>query len=301
MDFDVAIIGAGPAGLACGLYLARAGFRTALFERLFAGGQAATTDVIENYPAVPNVNGADLAMRMADQAAAFGCEARYEDVTGLVLAGEEKRVVTASGAYTARAVVLAMGAQPRLLGAPGEVRLRGRGVSYCATCDGAFFKGRDVAVVGGGDTALEDALYMARFAHSVTLIHRRDEFRACPCLVTRARAVPNIGYRMSAQVTAVNGDATVEGATVKDLKTGDVSQLAVQGLFVAVGTKPNSELAAGQVELDPTGYVVAGEDGRTSEARVYAVGDLRTKPLRQVITAAADGASASYSIQHDLA
>ncbi len=299
MSFEVAIIGGGPAGLSCGLYLARAGIKTVIFEQLFAGGQAATTEIIENYPGTPAINGAELSMKIAEQATELGCEIKYDGITSLELSGKPKKIVAGDVTYECKAVVLAMGAQPKLLGVPGEESLKGMGVSYCATCDGAFFRGQDTAVIGGGDTAIEDALYLSRFAKSVTLIHRRDEFRAAAVEINKLSQAENIRYKMSNVSEEIMGEGKVEALRLKDLKTGNAEVLPVQGVFVAVGSNPQSGLVQGMVGMDESGYIIAGEDCRTSEAGVYAIGDIRTKQLRQVITAAADGAVASYSIQQD--
>ncbi len=300
MDFDVAIIGAGPAGLTCGLYLARAGFRAVLFERLFPGGQAAQTDLIENYPGVPSVQGSQLAMTMAEQAMAAGCEVRYDEISSADFLGETKRIYCGNTAYECKAVVIAAGAVPRPLGVPGEERFRGKGVSYCATCDGALFRGKDVAVIGGGDTAVEDAHYLSRFASSVTLIHRRGEFRAAAAGVQKLSALSNISYKLGYTCKEINGGDFVQGLLLTDTQSGQEEQLDVSGVFVAVGTLPSGGIAKGQLDMDAGGYIIAGEDCRTSQKSVYAIGDVRTKSLRQVITAAADGANAAYSITQDI-
>jgi thioredoxin reductase (NADPH) len=299
MSFEVAVIGGGPAGLSCGLYLARAGIKTVIFEQLFAGGQAATTEIIENYPGAPAINGAELSMKIAEQATELGCEIKYDGITALDLSGKPKKITAGDVTYECKAVVLAMGAQPKLLGVPGEEKLKGMGVSYCATCDGAFFRGQDTAVIGGGDTAIEDALYLSRFAKSVTLIHRRDEFRAAAVEINKLSHADNIQYKMSNISEEIMGENKVEALKLKDIKTGEEEVLPVQGVFVAVGSNPQSELVKGMVDMDQSGYIIAGEDCRTSAPGVYAIGDIRTKQLRQVITAASDGAVASYSIQQD--
>ena len=285
--FDIAILGGGPAGLTAGLYAARAGYRTILIERGFAGGQASTTDKLENYPGFPGgVGGPELMMAFEQQAQAFGLEERYGEVTAVDFA---RRVVAVDGEeISARAFILALGAKRRELGIPGETENIGRGVSYCATCDGAFYRGKRVAVIGGGDTAIEDALYLARFAR-VTLIHRRTELRARGAAVQRAKENPAIDWMLGRNVQSIHRE---EGALRLDFKEGE--SLGVDGVFVAVGTVPQTEFLRGALEMDAAGYILAGEDTSTSVPGVFCAGDCRKKPLRQVITAASDGAVAAY-------
>lgn len=285
--YDVAIIGGGPAGLTAGMYAARAGWKSVLFERGFVGGQAATTDRLENYPGFPEgVGGPELMMAFSEQAARFGLETRYAQVSALELA--KKSVRFDGGEVCARALILALGASPRRLGAPGEAENAGRGVSYCATCDGAFYRGRRVAVVGGGDTAVEDAHYLSRFAH-VTLIHRRDRLRAMGAQVEKLRASENVEMLLSTTVSAI--ERAEDGLVLR--LSGDRT-LAVDGVFVAVGVEPVTELVRGQLALDDSGYILAGEDTQTSVSGVFAAGDCRKKPLRQVSTAVGDGATAAH-------
>ena len=289
MIYEVVIGGGGPAGLTAGLYAARAGLSAMLAEQAFAGGQASTTDVLENYPGFPEgVGGPELMMSFEAQAQRFGLEEKYVQIDELELDGDVKRAHAGGEVIEARTVILCMGAQRRKLGAPGEDMNVGRGVSYCATCDGAFYRGKRVAVVGGGDTAVEDALYLAP-ASKVTLIHRRGELRARGAMVRRLRENENVDFRLEAQVTNIARDA--DGLALR-LSTGET--LRVDGVFIAVGTEPISALVKGQVELNAAGYVVAGEDTKTSVPGVFAAGDLRAKPLRQVVTAAADGAVAAH-------
>lgn len=298
--YDVIIVGGGPAGLTAGLYAVRAGLTALLLERELIGGQASTTDRLENYPGFPGgVGGPELMMQFEQQASELGLEIRYEPAERLELMGEEKRVVLAGETLQARAVILCMGASRRPLGLPNEQALVGRGLSYCATCDGAFYRGRPVAVVGGGDTAVEDALYLARASH-VSLIHRRDQLRAAGLGVKRLTENPSVDLLLCRIVTAAE---PIEGGlrlTLQDVRDGQKSRLEVAGLFAAVGTVPNSELARGQVETDAAGCIVAGEDTRTSLPRVYAAGDVRAKALRQVVTAVADGAVAASMAVRDL-
>ena len=287
--YDILIIGGGPAGLTAGLYAARAGLSVALVEQAFAGGQASTTDMLENYPGFPGgIGGPELMMRFEEQAQSFGMESKYGTVTEVELDGEVKRAVIDGETVEAKAVILCMGAKRRELGVPGEAMNVGRGVSYCATCDGAFYRSKHVAVIGGGDTAVEDALYLAR-GSKVTLIHRRNELRARGAAVRRLQENENVEFLLETQVTAIERG---ESGLILKLNTG--ADLAVDGVFVAVGTQPISDLVRGKVELNEAGYVVAGEDTKTSVPGVFVAGDLRAKALKQVITAAADGAVAAH-------
>ncbi len=287
--YDILIIGGGPAGLTAGLYAARAGLSVALVEQAFAGGQASTTDMLENYPGFPGgIGGPELMMRFEEQAQKYGMESKYGTVTEVELDGEVKRAVIDGETVEAKAIILCMGAKRRELGVPGEAMNVGRGVSYCATCDGAFYRGKHVAVIGGGDTAVEDALYLARGSR-VTLIHRRNELRARGAAVRRLQENENVEFLLETQVTAIERG---ESGLVLKLNTGN--DLAVDGVFVAVGTQPISDLVRGKVELNEAGYVLAGEDTKTSVPGVFVAGDLRAKALKQVITAASDGAVAAH-------
>lgn len=290
MLYDVMIIGGGPAGLTAGLYAARAGLNAVLLEQMFVGGQASTTDKLENYPGFPDgIGGPELMMQFEQQAVNAGLEIRYEPAEKLELEGEIKRAHTAGGMIEAKTAILCMGAGRRMLGVPGEEKLTGRGVSYCATCDGALHRGMAVAVVGGGDTAMEDALYLARICERVTLIHRRDQLRAVGHRAKAVLANEKIEVLYSSRIEGIEPAEAGVRLNLNDERTLDVS-----ALFVAIGTKPESGLVEGQVELTEDGYVKAGEDTKTSVPGVYAAGDLRKKPLRQVVTAASDGAVAAY-------
>lgn len=292
---DLIIVGGGPAGLNAVLYAARGGLDALLFEQLFSGGQIAKTQEIDNYIGFPNgVASFELAMNMETQAKNAGAQIQYDEILSMQLQGKIKTLTTAKKSYEAKAVILCMGAQPRTLGVEGEERLRGKGVSYCATCDGALYKEKDVAVVGGGDTALEDALFLARYCKKVFLIHRRDSFRGAKILSDKVLACPNVELILNSVTEKIEGDDKVEKILVRNAKTGDLKELAVSGVFIAVGTKPNTELVKGQIQLED-GYVAAGEDTQTDCAGVFAAGDIRKKPLRQIITAASDGAVAVYS------
>ena len=291
--YDLIILGAGPAGLTAGIYAARGGLNAVIVESKAVGGQAALTAEIENYPGFASVSGYELVSLMQAQCEALGVSFVFDAPVTLSLDGDVKRVETAySGTLEARAVILATGALPRTLGLERESELMGGGVSYCATCDGAFFRGKPVAVVGGGNTAVEDALYLEKFASEVYLIHRRDALRADAILADR---VKNSGVHIvwDSVVTALDGDKKLQSVTLKNVKSGDTSSLAVNGLFVAVGQKPATEGLTG-VELDG-GYIVTDSEMRTSLPGVFAAGDGRKKTLRQVVTAAADGAVAAES------
>lgn len=283
--YDVLVIGGGAAGMTAGLYAARAGLKTAIIEKGFAGGQASTTNIIENYPGFPEgVGGPELMMKFHEQPEAAGCEFIWEDVDSVQLAGDIKRV----GAHEARAVIIATGAQRRKLGVPGEEMNIGRGVSYCATCDGAFYKNKIVAVIGGGNTAVEDALYLSRFAQKTYLIHRRSELRARGRNVQRAQnAAEFLLCRRAARF-----DRNANGI---DIVFDDGEKLCVDGIFIAVGTQPITGLFKGQLEMDAEGYIKTDALLRTNLPGVFCAGDCRTTPLKQVITAAADGAMAANS------
>ncbi|MDO4355425.1 MAG: FAD-dependent oxidoreductase [Clostridia bacterium] len=298
---DILIVGGGPAGLTAGIYAARAGMTSVVLESGFAGGQASTTDRIENYPGFPEgVGGMELMMAFEQQYSRYdGSEVCYDGVQSLNLA--EKTATTLSGeTISAKAMILAMGAEPRKLGVPGEAELTGNGVSYCATCDGMFFRGKTVAIVGGGDTAVEDAVYMKQLA-TVKLIHRRDELRAASRAGDALMTDPEVEKFLSHTVEKIEKRDGRLLLTMHDRKADGDRQLEVDGLFVAVGTQPRTELIRGQLALDGAGYVLAGEDTRTEIPGVFAAGDLRARPLKQVITAAADGAvAASMAIRHVL-
>ena len=292
--FDVAIIGGGPAGLAAGLYAARAGRSTLLIEEMTAGGQITKTHNVENYPGFEEgIDGFSLASKMEQQVARFGLVTQYATVEALGLSGAVKRIGCGKKEFFARTLILAMGAEPRLIGLAREKDLTGAGVSYCATCDGAFFRGMPVAVVGGGDTAVSDALYLARFAERVYVVHRRDTLRATQVLQDAAKQEARIEFVLESVPEEILGEEAVEGLRVKNKKTGASRVLTVNGIFVAVGTTPRSALVRDLVACDANGYIETDAHMRTSVPGVYAAGDVRVTPLRQVITAAADGAVAA--------
>lgn len=293
--YDTVIVGSGPAGLTAAIYAKRAGLETILIENTpVGGGQIATTDRVDNYPGLLGINGMELGMKFREHAEKLGCEFR----DGQVVKVEPDKVTLDDGTtIDTKTVVLALGADHRQLGVPGENEFRGKGVSYCATCDGAFFRKKDVAVVGGGDVALDDAIYLSRFANRVYLIHRRDEFRGAQSLVDEASSKENVTFVMDTVVNQVDGENMVTGVETENKKTGEKSTIPVNGVFMAVGTQPNTAGIEGLPDTDEKGYVIAGEDCVTSIPGIFAAGDLRTKQLRQVITAAADGANAITSVQ----
>lgn len=298
--YDVVVIGGGPGGYTAGLYCARSGRRVAVLEKLSPGGQMATTGIVENYPGFEEgVDGFELGEKMERQASRFGVETVYAEVTAVDLTASPKRIDSSEGTFWADAVVLATGAYPRELGLPGERELRGRGVAYCATCDGMFFRGKTVAVNGGGNTAVEEALYLAKLCKKVYLIHRRDSLRAS-AVYRGALDEAGVEILWNSKVTALRRDERLTGVELEDVASGQRRELACDGLFVAVGRVPDTALFTGQAELDRAGYLVADETTRTSLPGVFAVGDVRTKAVRQIITAAADGAVAAHFVEEYL-
>lgn len=291
---DMVIIGAGTAGLTAAIYALRAGKSVLLIESQMYGGQIVNTPDIENYPGISHVSGFDFAQGLYDQATAFGAELVYETATAIENEGDHKVVRTASGSsYECKAVILATGAKNRKLGIAREEELTGHGISYCATCDGMFFKGKDVAVAGGGSTALGDAAYLADLCSKVYLIHRRDAFRGVAADVEKLKGKKNVEFVLNANVTAVLGDKNVEGVEVTDKVTGEKRVLPVSALFVAIGQEPDNQPFANVVDLDPKGYISAGESCTTKQPGIFTAGDCRTKTLRQLTTAASDGAVAA--------
>lgn len=294
--YDCLIIGGGPAGLTAGLYACRSGLKTAMIEGMFPGGQITTTHSLENYPGFPDgVGGADFGALLEKQATRFGLEVLYEQAEAADITGDVKTIRTSGGEHTARSVILCMGAEPRKLGLAREDALRGRGVSYCATCDGAFFRGRTVAVVGGGDTACEDAAYLTRMAERVYLIHRRDELRASAVVAQRVKSDTHADIIWDSIVESILGENEVTGITLKNVKTGETGNVALNGLFIAIGVIPRSDIVKGVVELTEEGRIITDRNMRTNVPGVFAAGDVRDTVLRQVVTAAADGAIAADS------
>ncbi len=292
--YDILIVGGGPAGYTAALYGARSGFSTAVLEKLSPGGQMATTSDVENYPGFPGVvDGFELGERMQEGAEKAGAETVYADVTRLDLLANPKVVETSEGTFLGKTVILATGAHPRKLGIPQEEALVNRGVAYCATCDGSFYKDKVVVVNGGGNTAVGDALYLAKLASKVYLVHRRDTLRATPIYLQRLKDA-GVEIIWNSVVAGLQADKKLTAVELKDVKTGETRVLPTDGLFVAIGQLPESSLAQGQVATDKAGYIVAGEDTKTSVPGVFAAGDVRTKAVRQIITAAADGAVAVH-------
>ena len=292
--YDILIIGGGPAGYTAALYGARSGFSTAVLEKLSPGGQMATTSDVENYPGFPGVvDGFELGERMQEGAEKAGAETIYADVTRLDLLADPKVAETSEGTFLGKTVILATGAHPRKLGIPQEEALVNRGGAYCATCDGSFYKDKIVVVNGGGNTAVGDALYLSKLAKKVYLVHRRDTLRATPIYLQRLEDA-GVEIIWNSVVTGLQADKKLTAVELKDVKTGETRVLPADGLFVAIGQLPESSLAAGQVAADQAGYIIAGEDTKTSVPGVFAAGDVRTKAVRQIITAAADGAVAVH-------
>lgn len=300
---EIIIIGSGPAGYTAAIYTARAGLNPLLIAgEITAGGALMNTTEVENFPGFPEgIQGPDLMANMLAQAERFGCEILYEDALEVSLAEEEKKVVTSEGEYLARRVILSMGSEYRKLSVPGEAELSGRGVSYCATCDGFFFKDQHLAVVGGGDSAMEEALFLTKFAKKVTVIHRRDQLRASQIMAERAAANPKIDFAWNSTVAQINGENKVESLTLKSTVDGKESTLDATGVFVAIGHEPRSQLVNGQVDLDEAGYVRVNEPGTATNLKgVFACGDLVDHTYRQAITAAGSGCRAALDAERSL-
>jgi len=292
MTYDAAIIGGGPGGLTAAIYTCRAGWKTVLLEMGAPGGQAATTDMIENYPGFPEgIAGPDLMIKFYEQALRFGCEVITAEAIKVQDEGNRKVVTTTRGEIEAKAVVVATGTRSRELGVRGEKELRGRGVSYCATCDGFFFKDKKAAVVGGGDSAVKEAVYLARIAREVIIIHRRDSFRAAKVLGERAIKTPNIKIMWDTVVDEMLGENSLQRLRVHNVKTQESSEVDVDGVFLYVGTQPNTGFLDDAIHRNPQGYVTTNEKLETSVKGIYAIGDCRDKGSRQVATAVGDGAS----------
>ena len=300
--YDMLIIGGGPGGYTAALYAARAGLDTLVIEKLSAGGQMALTHQIDNYPGfVDGIGGWELADQMQKQAERFGAKTQNAEVHSVDLKTNPKKVETSEGSFYGKTIVLATGANPRELGVPNEKELVGRGVAYCAACDGMFYKGKTVVVVGGGNTAAADALLLSRIAKKVIIVHRRDTLRATKIYHEPLMKAENVEFRWNSVVTELLHGDKLTGVRLKDVKIGEETTIAADGVFVSVGRKPATELVADQVELDKGGYIVAGETTETNIPGVYAVGDVRAKLLRQVVTAVADGAMAVHMAEEFLA
>ena len=295
------ILGAGPAGLTAAIYLARDSLNPLVITGDLLGGQLMLTSLVENFPAFPEgILGPELMDLFKKQAERFGAELLYDRVTKVDFRTKPFKIFTESSQFEAEAIIIATGASPKLLGLEAERRLMGKGVSVCATCDGAFFKGKDVAVVGGGDSALEEAIFLTRFANKVTVIHRRDKLRASLAMQQRAFANPKISFKWNSVVKDILGEKSVEGLVINDLKTGENDTLNVQGLFVAIGHKPATEIFRGQIELDEKGYVILKEGSMTSVEGVFAAGDVHDHRYRQAITAAGFGCMAAIDVERYL-
>lgn len=292
---DILIAGAGTAGLSAAIYGARAGKSVLVLESAVPGGQIITTPEIENYPGIRNISGAQFASDLLEQATGLGARVAFSTVTGIRREARHITVLSGDKEYLCRALIIAAGAKNRPLGLKREEALTGKGVSYCATCDGAFFKGKNVAVVGGGNTALEDAAFLSAYCETVTLIHRRDSFRGEQHLAEALRKKSNVAFLLDSTVEALHGEERLSSITVKNKKTGEESKLAVSGLFVAVGQIPENGVFSPPVRLDEKGYIAAGEDCKTNVDGIFAAGDCRTKTVRQLATAAADGAVAAIA------
>ncbi|MBU9739041.1 thioredoxin-disulfide reductase [Diplocloster agilis] len=296
--YDLIIIGSGPAGLSAAIYAQRAKLDTLVVEKNYAsGGQVLNTYEVDNYPGLKGINGFDMGTKFREHADELGAVFAEAEVRSLVDEGAVKKVITDQETYEAKAVIIATGARHRKLGVPGEEELSGMGVSYCATCDGAFFRGKTVAVAGGGDVAVEDAIFLARICKKVYVIHRRDELRAANILQQNLFELDNVEMVWDTVVDEIAGEQQVEKLKIHNKKTGEAGELAVDGIFIAVGILPNSDEFEHPVEMDESKYLIAGEEGLTNIPGVFAAGDVRTKMLRQIVTAVSDGANAVTSVQ----
>jgi thioredoxin reductase (NADPH) len=301
-DYDIVIVGAGPAGLTAGLYAGRARLKTLLLEKLIHGGQVMTTDLVENYPGFPEgISGFELSDRMRKQAERFGLEFRNGEVLDLEPGPEGHLLRLAGEELRGGAVIIASGARYRSLGVPGEEALTGKGVSYCATCDGALYRGETIAVIGGGDTALTDTLFLCRFAAKIHLIHRRDAFRGAKILQEQVEAQEKVKIHWDTVVQEIRGQEAVEALEMRNVKTREVSSLPVAGVFIFVGVTPNTAWLKGRVTMDERGFIFTDPEMATSVPGIYAAGDVRSKLLRQISTAVGDGATAAFAAEHYLA
>ncbi|MBM4350033.1 MAG: thioredoxin-disulfide reductase [Deltaproteobacteria bacterium] len=296
--YDVIIIGGGPAGMTAGLYASRARLRTLLIENGLFGGQMTTTELIENYPGFPQgVSGEELSRFMEEQAKRFGMEAISDEVVEIGPERDLKRVKTYEGEYFCRSLIICTGTEYRKLGVPGEEKFKGRGISYCATCDGAFFKDSRIIVVGGGDSALTEALFLTKFVSELTIIHRRDALRATKIYQERALSNPKIKFLWNSVVQEIKGDSVVRSAVVKNMKTGDVKEVETEGAFLFIGLVPRTHFLKELVQMDESGYVVTNENCETSVKGIFAAGDCRKKLLRQISTSVGDGATAAFAAE----
>ena len=294
--YDVIIVGGGPAGLTAGLYTARSRLHSLLIENGLLGGQMTTTELVENYPGFPQgITGDELSRLMEEQAKRFGLEVVSQYVVEVKLKGHKKVVRTEEGSYLCDVLIICTGTEYRKLGVPGEKEFAGKGVSYCATCDGAFFQGNQIIVVGGGDSALTEALYLTKFVKEVTIIHRREALRGTKIYQERVFANPKIKLLWNSVIHEIKGDSTVQSVRVKNVKTGEVTEHAMQGVFLFVGLSPRTQFLKGLVQMDEEGYILTDQNGRTSVKGIFAAGDCRKKLVRQIATAVGDGATAACS------
>ena len=300
-QYDVVIIGGGPAGLAAGVYAARGRRKTVLLEKGVIGGQIALTELVENYPGIKSINGFDLAQEMLQHAESYGMETAYVEVSAIEQSGDLWTVHTSDGDYTTKAIIMTAGADYDKLCIPGEEELTGKGVSYCATCDAAFFKDMETIVVGGGDAALEEAIFTTRYATKVTIVHRRDELRGSAILQERAFANDKIDFKWNTIVTEVLGDGQVTGAKLKDVKTGEESEIATSAVFIFIGQHPNSDFLGDLVQMDKGGHVIVDEWMRTPQPGLFVAGDVRQNSARQVASSVGDGVTAAIGAEHYIA
>ena len=300
-QYDVVIIGGGPAGLAAGVYAARGRRKTVLLEKGVIGGQIALTELVENYPGIKSINGFDLAQEMLEQAESYGMDTAYVEVSAIEQSGDLWTVHTSDGDYTTKAIIMTAGADYDKLCIPGEEELTGKGVSYCATCDAAFFKDMETIIVGGGDAALEEAIFTTRYATKVTIVHRRDELRGSAILQERAFANDKIDFKWNTIVTEVLGDGQVTGAKLKDVKTGEESEIATSAVFIFIGQHPNSDFLGDLVQMDKGGHVIVDEWMRTPQPGLFVAGDVRQNSARQVASSVGDGVTAAIGAEHYIA
>lgn len=293
--YDIVVVGAGPAGLSAAIYGVRAGKNVLVLEALTHGGQIVNTPEIENYPGIKKTSGFEFAQGLYEQATELGAVVKYEVVESIEEKDNIKIVKTAKENYEAKAIIIASGAKNRSLGLEGEDRLLGLGISYCATCDGAFYRGRDVAVAGGGNTAVEDATFLANYCNKVYLVHRRDSFRAEKTLIKVLQSKENVEFVLDSNIKELKGDDGLDAIVVENKNTKELRTIEVAGLFVAIGQKPQNQAFSNLVDLDEAGYIVAGEDTKTKTAGIFVAGDTRTKSIRQLTTAASDGAIAALA------
>uniref|UniRef100_A0A7C6A8L8 Thioredoxin reductase n=1 Tax=candidate division WOR-3 bacterium TaxID=2052148 RepID=A0A7C6A8L8_UNCW3 len=301
VNYDVVVIGGGPAGLTAGIYSRRAGLKTILLEKTALGGQASLTPLIENYPGFPEgISGDKLIEKMVEQAKKFGVTIAIEEVEKIEQAPSSLLIKTKNQAYQTKAAIIATGSRPKELGVSGEKKLIGRGISYCAVCDGPLFKDRIVGVVGGGDSALTEAIYLSKFTQKVYLIHRRDQFRAARSIKDKVFAIKNIEVILNALVKRIEGEKRVEGIVIANQNTNQETELKLDGLFIYVGNIPNTDFVKGLINLDEEGYIVTDENLMTNVFKIFAAGDVRKKPLRQIATAVGDGALAAIMVEKNL-